>query len=148
MVFPKNRNESESRKHSFTSELNFPKSLYQYKQPSSLITSRGMFAIFTALCSPLSLLTRQTFSIIVWDASMLSLICLGAFSVCFCCFLCLFILFGIWKTKKKSKSWLAEVFYRKRVMQGLFHLMLIVCCTFAKTYAVSVVLLWFAKSDN
>lgn len=68
----------------------------------------------------------QTYSITVWDASVLKLICLWAFLFYF---LSRSFSLAFQKTEKKKKkgvkSWSAEVFYRmfrtKRVMQGLPH---------------------------
>lgn len=96
--------------------------------------TRGVFHCLVFLLSPDELRNSgQTSSIAVWDASVLNLICLWAIFLS-CSFSLAFE--KLYKKKKRAESWLTEVFYRmfrtKCVMQGLLHLMLIVCCTLLK----------------
>ena len=115
----------------------FQRAFCRYKQQASLIMTRGgLFAIFpTALCIPLSLSPNNT---LPWsDIQYHCLQCLSAHLNLTVSHISLFLSCSFSlafeklnkkkKTeKKKVKSWLAGVFFKrmfrtKRVMQGLLH---------------------------
>lgn len=158
LVFLKNSKESELSKDSFRCGSNISKELVPVQTTVFSLWWEKCLLFSTALCIPFSpdklRYPGQTNSITVWDASVLNLICLWAIFFFFFCLVYSPLVFEKLKKKDYIQGWLEVCGFfteclEQNVLCKVFSiLMLIVCCTFAKTYAVSVVMLWFAKSDN